>query len=350
MKSAQFLFSSKMEADPSADMLSIYVQSDVFTALQNMTQAYGRFKLENTSTGFLFQAGEHRFVVEDHLNLFRISVLEATELNAETADLLATVGYFLFHNRYSQCELEAITIREEAQLWHSATAVGLNITTNSILQGKRFTAYTQAHKQRLQQQTLAPFHFTQEMEATLQRNAPIHTPQKLPNLFAPTAAKTEQLKRYRASIFMDSYVFTYLKELVRSYGNLAFWNTGNGFELALDDNRITISAHQDLYRLSLITGDSLKLGAAELLAKATYHLFYDKYGVCRLAERNGNKQALWDAAIDAGIEVSPANDQQKAEFQRFAQQRAESFRQTHQNMLAQILRKTQDSGPAPDPS
>ena len=86
------------------------------------------------------------------------------------------------------------------------------------------------------------------------------------------------------------------------------------------------------------------------MAKATYHLFYDKYGVCRLAERNGNKQALWDAAIDAGIEVSPANDQQKAEFQRFAQQRAKRFRQTHQNMLAQILRKTQDSGPAPGPS
>lgn len=340
MKEPHFLFNPQLDAEQPTDMLSVYLQSDTFAVLKQMTEQHGHFHLESTTNGFDITVGQYRFIIEDYLDVFRVSMVDSDKLQPASALLLIQIAYFLFHDRHSQCKLEAVTIQEEALLWHHATDIGFNITSNNPTQGRRFTAYIQHRHKQQQQQILAPFQFSAELEAVLQKSAPIHPPQQAPSLFGPNTPKQQTTKRYRASVFMDCNVFSHLKELVRIYGGLSLSNTPTGFELALEKNRITVSAHHDLYRISLINQNTLKIGAAELLAKAIYYLFYDKYGVCRLDERNRNNQPLWNAAMDVGLHITAANDQQKQQFQKFAHIRSEQFRKQHQNMLTNLLRKT----------
>lgn len=134
------------------------------------------------------------------------------------------------------------------------------------------------------------------------------------------------------SIFVDNSIFGYFKELVKHYGEFEFKSTQDGFHIRVGEFEFSVSELTDSFCISMLNISSLNPRAAELLAKLTYILFYDKYGSCKLRSMAfGDEEKVWVAGTEEGIYFKADNPEQANRFKQYAEKRAAQFRENHKS-------------------
>lgn len=168
-------------------------------------------------------------------------------------------------------------------------------------------------------------------------------------IFGPDFA-SDEVARHAVSIYMNSSIMTMLLELVKEEGELSLHCTKDGFQISIGEYEFTVTQQTDFFKISLLNISTLKPGAAELLAKLSYLLFYDKYGQCKIeAGLAQDRKLMFRACMNYGLKVIADGQKQTTEFQTWSAEFAREYAEKNKSLFAfeQAQKSEKDNTPKP---
>ena len=314
--------------DPDSNCaLSLYFEQSDLTRLLALVQEFGSLRIFKEGQNFILDFGTHRFSARNHLNEASLTLRDPKKFTHLEAKKLLLLANFLFFERKAMFMLTATDLNDELLVWTLARELDLGLEASNPEQAERFQSLAFEEEQRKR------LIFGQMRPVGNEKPPASHS-------FNPGVLSTHDI-----SIWFNTSERLRVLELIEAVPSLELHYHNDVLQLLHGDKKVSVYAKFRKSTVNFGHISSLEPGAAELIAKITDLLFYDRKNRLRfeLSHLSGEK-LIYQAFNKAKVQVAPLTPEQAQRFQ--AYQSTQSLSTGFANLLQnQNEPKNQNDGP-----